>query len=121
MYVDFFNTHSSEQNNLILDSPDLMDQEEQNNSPDLMYQEVITHYDLVICSILQRTQQTLKESKITYNNILITEEASESERTQEELLLRIQKFKNLLKGLVELYPKIAVIGHTCFLDWVRGI
>ncbi len=39
--------------------------------------EVSRHYDLVICSTLSRTKQTLEHSQITYEKLVFLEEARE--------------------------------------------
>jgi broad specificity phosphatase PhoE len=106
-----------------------------------MCKNMVGDYDLVICSVLKRTQQTLKESNIKYKTYLITPLCREfveddengnihisnllenekdivSRETHAELIERIDKFLKLIKVLIKIYPKIAVISHLGFINWM---
>ena len=83
------------------------------------------HFDLVVCSTLTRTQETLKHSKITYDELKILEEAREKRCNlcdflpEEEFILesnsdmtkRILKLKEMLRDFAKSYSNILLIGH----------
>jgi broad specificity phosphatase PhoE len=94
-------------------------------------------YDLVICSTLKRTRQTLDASNIIYSKVIFTdlcrehrdnnpinlfngEPNTELVETHENLLLRVKEFKTMLYELSKTYNKIAVISHGVFLWWLCG-
>ncbi len=93
------------------------------------------HYDLVICSTLKRTRETLDASSITYKNIMFTDLCREFldgnpvnlyngeenwEETLEQLDERIKKFKVLAKEMEVKHGKVAVITHSSFLTRMTG-
>lgn len=93
-------------------------------------------YDVVICSIMKRTRQTLYYSCINYNYIYITnlcreirkgnivDMISEEEdyiETEKELQRRILGFKMLVKVLSFDNDKIAVITHGGFIQRLTGV
>ena len=83
------------------------------------------HFDLAICSTLIRTQETLKHSKVTYDELKLLEEAREKRCNpcdflpEEEIILetnidmakRILKLKEILSELSKSYSNILVVGH----------
>jgi len=95
------------------------------------------NYDLVICSPLKRARQTLDATNIVYGNIMFSElcreikdgnpvnlyngESTENDpETEEQIVQRIEDFKNYVKSLLPTYPNIAVITHFCFLERLTG-
>lgn len=92
-------------------------------------------YDLVICSTLKRSRQTLDESSIQYKNIIFTDlcrELSDGNtsnyynnedefiETEEQIEERKNKFNNLLKEMLQKHKSIAVISHYFFLHKLCG-
>jgi len=94
-------------------------------------------YDLVICSTLKRARQTLDSSKLVYSNIIFSETCREirdgnqinlyngedenmNNEREEQIVVRIEEFKSLLKSLSQKYKKIAVISHFNFLHRLTG-
>lgn len=92
-------------------------------------------YDLVICSTLRRTSETLDASNIKYQHILFSpivremvdghpsdlyENETEWSETTEEYLQRIVLFKKMLEELGHKYKRIAVISHGTFLQDFYG-
>jgi len=95
-------------------------------------------YDLVICSVLKRSQQTLNDSCIKYRDCLVTplcreyiegdengnvyisnlleNETVTKAETIVELGKRINDFIDLLKKMSAIYPRIAVISHAGFIN-----
>lgn len=92
-------------------------------------------YDLVICSVLRRSIQTLFASQIKYSNFMVSELPREildgniinllnSEEnkieTPDNIAERVQKFNELLLELQKTYRKIAVVSHYGFLYTLCG-
>jgi len=92
-------------------------------------------YDIVVCSTLRRTRQTLDYSKIKYANIVFTELCREFkdnqpsnyysgeqiiEETDEEFDERILKFFNYLNALSLKYPRICIVTHSVLLRRMTG-
>ncbi len=93
-------------------------------------------YDIVICSNLKRSKQTLDNSGIKYKNVIISELCREQKggsicdyiegedikkiETEEELNNRIELFKKELKNIYDASEpikenRILVISHACFM------
>jgi broad specificity phosphatase PhoE len=87
-------------------------------------------YDLVICSTLKRSRQTLDYSKIIYGNILYTDLCREvlsghasnlyngetpHTETENDLANRIKQFSQIVTSSIVKYPKILVISHEGFI------
>lgn len=92
-------------------------------------------YDLVICSTLRRARQTLEESNLVYPEVLFSELCREIRggnpvdyydneplvsETPEQIVSRINEFKQLVQELQKKYAKIAVISHSTFLWRLSG-
>ncbi len=89
------------------------------------------HFDLVVCSTLTRTQETLRHSKITYDHLKLLEEAREKRsnkcdffpeedlvmETNADMTRRMLKLKEILKGLATSYSNILVIGHNAMFKF----
>ena len=91
------------------------------------------NFDLAICSPLKRTQQTLKSSKIVYNNIIISNNCREYldgnicnvldhetkyAETLGEFLIRIHNFKVQIKSYLNLPNppnSILIVSHGSFM------
>lgn len=87
------------------------------------------HYDIVVCSIMKRTCQTLDHSQITYGKLIFTDLCREKKQdicdylpyeeeikeTDQELALRIHKFTCFLKNQVSKYNRVLVISHGDFI------
>ncbi len=87
-------------------------------------------YDVVICSIMKRTCQTLDNSKIKYGRIIFTDLCREKKQdicdflphedetkkeTEEELEYRIRSFSYFLKSQVSKYNRVLVVSHGDFI------
>ena len=72
------------------------------------------HYDIVICSNLKRTEQTLLATKIIYGKIYYTSLCTEvHDKTEYEI--KIQK-KDFLKYLLQFQNlKVLIISHGLFI------
>lgn len=92
-------------------------------------------YDLVICSTLKRSRQTLDHSKIRYGNVIFSELCREIRdgnpvnlfplerqyvETTEDIKERIDEFNELLRDLSKEFKNIAVISHHTFLQKLSG-
>lgn len=102
-------------------------------------QQLEGHYNLVICSPLRRTQETLHHSKITYDKLIINQNIRESwnditsllpfeqrfnktiEREPIDLFwARVNHFTKELEQYCKNYKKILIIGHAYFFNgWFR--
>ena len=83
------------------------------------------NFDLVICSTLTRTMQTLEHSKIHYNEVKRLEEAREKRsnicdflpgedqvmESNADMTKRIVKLKGILSELAQSHSDILLIGH----------
>ena len=83
------------------------------------------HFDLVICSTLTRTLETLEHSKISYDELKRLEEAREKRcnicdflsgedpvmESNREMTRRMIKLKEILIELSKSYSNILLIGH----------
>ncbi len=86
---------------------------------------IVGHYDLVICSTLSRTKQTLQYSQITYDKVIYLELAREKRsmncdflpneevvlETNAEFMQRMLKLKETLLDLFKSHQKILYICH----------
>ncbi len=92
-------------------------------------------YHLVICSTLRRARETLLLSNIQYVDVMYTDYCREhltgcpgdhfdheevKEESEEEYRMRYNRFIELLIRLQPIYPRIAVIGHSCFFHTLTG-
>ena len=107
-------------------------------------QEVSGHFDLVLCSPLRRTMETLHYSKITYKELIVEHSLREIAQSIGSLLLfekrhepfqeesldnfwkRSQQFHNILENHCEKLKsaggskKILIVGHAFFFNaWFR--
>lgn len=97
--------------------------------------EVSEHYDIVICSIMKRTCQTLDNSTITYGRLIFTDLCRENKQdicdflphedetlkeTEEQLQNRIKTFTYFLKSQVSPYNNVLVISHGDFIHTFGG-
>jgi len=87
-------------------------------------------YDVVICSIMRRTQLTLQKSKIKYGRVIYTDLCREKRQdicdylpyedetikeTDEQLEYRIKSFVYFLKSQVSTYQSVLVVSHGDFI------
>ncbi len=87
-------------------------------------------YDIVICSIMKRTCQTLERSKIQYGRVIFTDLCREKKvdicdfleyedetikETEEELERRIERFTYFLKSQVSKYQSLLIVSHGDFI------
>jgi broad specificity phosphatase PhoE len=87
-------------------------------------------YDIVFCSIMKRTCQTLENSKIKYGRLIFTDLCREKKTTicdylpyedetiidtDEQLDQQIQRFIYFLKSQVSPYQSILVVSHGDFI------
>lgn len=90
-------------------------------------------YDLVICSTLRRTRETLDYSSVNYTDVIYTPLCREIRDTNPvnlysgeenlaesrfEYTVRIAKFILLLEEMAIKYPKILVVSHGVFLGTI---
>jgi broad specificity phosphatase PhoE len=90
-------------------------------------------YDVVVCSIMKRTCQTLENSKITYGRLVFTDLCREKKTTicdylphedesivdtDEQLEQQIKKFTYFLKSQFSSYQRILVVSHGDFIHAV---
>ena len=93
---------------------------------------VTGHYDLVICSTLSRTKQTLEHSQIMYEKLVFVEEAREKKslncdflmdeevvpESLEEFVQRVLKLKEMILDFCKTYDKVLVLCHD---NVIRGL
>lgn len=87
-------------------------------------------YDVVICSIMRRTQLTLQNSKLKYGRVIYTDLCREKRQdicdylphedeidkeSWEELEYRIKSFTYFLKSQVSPYQTVLVVSHGDFI------
>lgn len=92
-------------------------------------------YDLVICSTLTRTRETLDHSNIRYKDVIFSElvrevrdgniiniRADEIDEPEDEVDIknRIGLFNELISNYGEKYDNIAVISHYIFILYTTG-
>lgn len=89
-------------------------------------------YDIVICSIMKRTCQTLDHSNIKYGRLIFTDlcrekrqdicdylpHEEEIKETDEELEKRITSFLYFLKSQVSRYNTVLVVSHGDFIHTI---
>ena len=91
------------------------------------------HFDLVICSVMTRTKETLEYSKITYNNLIYSRdcremkmhigdflpgEPSNKHETTGELMRRLDNFTEFVKEKAREHKKILVVSHwNTLMHW----
>ena len=88
------------------------------------------HYDIVICSIMKRTCQTLDYSQLTYGKLMFTDLCREKKTTicdylehedetkidsDEDLELQIKRFLSFLKSQVSPHQTVLVVSHGDFI------
>jgi glycosyltransferase involved in cell wall biosynthesis len=102
--------------------------------------EISGEYDLVICSTLERAQQTLASSKITYKKLISTDLCREFRQgeicdlfeneevkteSEAELKSRIENLKKLIRENATFQSRVLVITHAFFIchfaEVYRGI
>ncbi len=91
--------------------------------------------DLVICSTLKRSRETLDNSKISYKNVMFTDLCREilngnivnyyaleevRKETHTEIKKRANDFINLLREVSKIHKNIIVITHYDFLKYLTG-
>ncbi len=87
-------------------------------------------YDIVVCSIMKRTCQTLDHSKISYGRLIFTDLCREKrsdicdflphedetvKETEEQLETRITTFRYFLRSQLSPYNNVLVIAHGDFI------
>jgi broad specificity phosphatase PhoE len=87
-------------------------------------------YDIVVCSIMKRTCQTLENSKLTYGRLIFTDLCREKKTTicdylphedeslvdtDEQLEQQIERFTYFLKSQVSRYNNVLVVSHGDFI------
>jgi broad specificity phosphatase PhoE len=87
-------------------------------------------YDIVFCSMMKRTCQTLENSKIKYGRLIFTDLCREKKTTicdylphedesiidtDEQLEEQIKKFTYFLKSQVSPYQSVLVVSHGDFI------
>ena len=92
-------------------------------------------YDVVICSIMKRTQLTFQRSKIIYGRVIYTDLCREKRQdicdslpfedetikeTEEELQYRIKKFCMFVKSQVSPFQTVLVVSHGDFIHTIGG-
>lgn len=89
-------------------------------------------YDVVICSIMKRTCQTLENSHIKYGKLIFTDLCREKrsdicdylsyedevQETWEELEARIERFVYFLKSQASPYQSVLVVSHGDFIHTI---
>jgi broad specificity phosphatase PhoE len=90
-------------------------------------------YDVIICSIMKRTCQTLDYSKLSTRKVIFTDlcrekradicdflpfEDETKKETDEELQQRIKIFRYFVKSQVSSYQNVLVISHGDFIHAV---
>jgi broad specificity phosphatase PhoE len=90
-------------------------------------------YDIVICSIMKRTCQTLENSKLKYGRLIFTDLCREKKTTicdylphedesiidtDEQLENQITRFLYFLKSQVSPYQRVLVVSHGDFIHAV---
>lgn len=102
-----------------------------------MAKSICGSYDLIICSPLRRTRETLAASQIQCGKIifshlcrevrdgnainLLSDEPDDMlHETEEELSNRIAELKKLVYELHPEYPKIGIVCHACFVHRLGG-
>lgn len=93
------------------------------------------NYDLVICSTLRRTKQTLQYSNIEYKNLLLSEDIREvkdgnpdnyliyeeiKKESNDEYIIRLKRFNSMVVDMLKIYDSICVITHGCVLQKLTG-
>jgi phosphohistidine phosphatase SixA len=79
------------------------------------------YYDIVICSTLKRTLQTLEASNIKYNTLLRTNLCDGVDgKTKEQVINNVIEFKKYVKELDPVKNKILVISHMYFIKEFCG-
>lgn len=88
------------------------------------------HFDIVFCSIMKRTCQTLDHSELTYGRLVFTDLCREKKTTicdylpyedetvvdtDEQLENQIQRFLYFLKSQVSPHQTVLVVSHGDFI------
>lgn len=92
-------------------------------------------YNLVICSTMWRTRETLLNSNIKYNNLIYSDLIREFKQgkpdnylireemipeTKSDFIRRLKKFYFQIHQLAKIYPKICIITHGVVLRYLIG-
>lgn len=93
-------------------------------------------YDIVICSNLRRSQETLNHSSVKYGKMIVSplcremknascdflEDEKQVQETEEEVHKRIKEFQRFLKLLVSTHTpkKVLIISHSTFIHRMTG-
>ena len=92
---------------------------------------VTGHFDLVVCSPLARTRQTLEYSQITYQRLLHCEECRSLKthksdfypheeikfETEREIKERMAKMVEILRGYAKEVDKLLFVGHKDVIEY----
>ena len=94
------------------------------------------YFDLILCSTLWRTKETLQCSNLTYDVLLYSDLCREYKNksydnyqireevepeSKEDFLVRLRDFQNLLVELSQIYDRICVIAHSGTLSKLTGM
>lgn len=93
-------------------------------------EQITGQYDVIICSLMKRTRQTLQYSQLSCKHLHFTELCREVRRdicdflegedetkleTEEEIQKRLKEFKQYLKEKTEVGQKVLIICHRDFI------
>lgn len=95
---------------------------------------VSLNVNMVVCSILTRSRQTLAESKISYKHLIHTDLCREEMNgnpinyidkedvvSEESFIDRMSSLKSMLDDLEKIYGSIAVVTHHGVIHALTGI
>ncbi len=95
--------------------------------------ELTGHYDLVICTPLCRTRETVEHSNITYSKLIVLEEAREMKmrtkynylkgehtipESKEKFVKRMERLEEMLVDLSKSYKEILVVCHAFVIRYL---
>lgn len=129
MYVVHVLRHGESTNNIGVDvyDPDLTGRGEEQAS------KLTGHWDLVVTSNMKRAQRTLDYSQITYDSRLTIDICRERRgmeiwshlpgeklmyETHDEILERVELFRDVLRELASKHKSILVVSHCTFLSFL---
>jgi broad specificity phosphatase PhoE len=93
------------------------------------------NYDVIVCSSMKRSRQTLTSSKLAYREVIFTNLCREiidknpinsypkekiSAETRKHIRARVAEFKSMIRNLAKSHSRIAVISHSGFLYELTG-
>lgn len=96
---------------------------------------IIGNYDVIVCSPMKRSRQTLAASKLGFREVIFTDLCREiidrnpinlypkekkSAESRKQIRARVDEFKSLIRKLAKTNSKIAVISHSGFLYELTG-